>query len=147
MASMRSDLPFKAWLIGRNRKRRMEASSTPPGPYTPPDVAGFDTTSVYPAGGTPDGYANSVLGKAYEITIVGDNIEAIKADIVMGLLRVVWTSSDTDVVTVNPKLNAIAVGSLDTVATGSSTISVSLQRTDTDAVIAESSSHMEVVDA
>lgn len=30
MPSMRSDLPFKAWLVGRNRKRRMEANPQPP---------------------------------------------------------------------------------------------------------------------
>lgn len=30
MAPMRSDKPFKAWLVGRNRKRRMEANPQPP---------------------------------------------------------------------------------------------------------------------
>lgn len=46
MASMRSDKPFKAWLVGRNRKRRMEADPQPP------EVATIEWVSAPPTTGT-----------------------------------------------------------------------------------------------
>lgn len=48
MASMRSDKPFKAWLVGRNRKRRMEANPQPP------TIATIDWLAAPPATGSVD---------------------------------------------------------------------------------------------
>lgn len=49
MASMRSDMPLKAWLVQRNRKRRIEAAANPPTPPTPDTLAWVDAP---PATGT-----------------------------------------------------------------------------------------------
>jgi hypothetical protein len=60
MASMRHDLPFKSWLVQRNRKRRMEANPQPPTIATiewvdaPPATGSTNTNyTISWAGGLP----------------------------------------------------------------------------------------------
>lgn len=70
MSSMRSDLPFKSWLVGRNRKRRMEANPQPP------TIATIDWLAAPPATGSVNTVYTSTWSGGlppYRAVITGPN--------------------------------------------------------------------------